>query len=115
MQVHPEILETYHRYRVAIEQDLIQFRDPLAIRSVLVLGYIVQKHIDEVIKSQKGPHDLLIVLHDDVNPRADALVHEFCGLKVICEQLGGYFIPSYSPKGSSVDALGSDVAWAMVN
>lgn len=31
---------------------------------------------DEVIEAQQRAHDLLVALHDDVNPGADALVHE---------------------------------------
>ena len=38
----------------------------------------LDKDTDKVVETKQRTHDLLVVLHDDVNPRPDALVDQFC-------------------------------------
>ena len=33
-------------------------------------------HVDEVVEAEEGAHDLLVVLHDDVNAGPDGLIHQ---------------------------------------
>lgn len=68
-----------HRDVVSVEEDLVEFGDSLAFRSVLDLCDVFQKHVDEIIESKERSSHLLVVLHEDVNARSDALVDEFWG------------------------------------
>lgn len=69
-------LATHHGDVVPVEEDLVELGDPPALRRGLVLGDVLENHVDEVVEAEEGPHDLLVVLHYDVNPRADRLVHQ---------------------------------------
>lgn len=73
------VKSTRHKHRniVAIQQNLIKFRDAFALRRVLNLGDVLEQHVDKVIEAQQCSAHLLVVLHQDVNPRADAFVDEF--------------------------------------
>ena len=60
------LLPSHHGDVVAVEQDGLQLGDPPALRRALVLGHVLQHHVDEVVEPAERPYDLLIVLHDDV-------------------------------------------------
>ena len=77
-------MKPYHCDVVAVEQDLVQLCDPPPLGRGLILGYVLQVHVDKVVKAEERPHQLLVVLHDDVDSGADGLVHELQG-----EQAGG--------------------------
>ncbi len=34
-------------------------------------------HVNEIVKSKKGAHNLLVILHDDMDSWANAFVHQF--------------------------------------
>ena len=67
----------HHRDVVAVEEDLVELGDPPSLGRGLVLGDVLEHHVDEVVEAEEGAHDLLVVLHDDVDARADRLVHQF--------------------------------------
>merc|ERR1712226_1451446 len=64
-----------HRDVVSVEEHLIEPSHPLSLAGTLVLHHVLQNHVDKVVESEQGSHDLFVVLHDDVNPRSDSLVH----------------------------------------
>lgn len=72
---------------------------------------------DEIIEAEQCAHNLLVRLHDDVNPGADTLVDQFCS--VIKHQVINFYviiIKSYHhlPSGNTVDGLISGVVVAMI-
>ena len=67
----------HHGDVVAVEEDLVELGDPPALWRGLVLGDVLEHHVYEVVEAEQGAHDLLVVLHDDVDARADRLVHQF--------------------------------------
>ncbi|KAI7796570.1 U6 snRNA-associated Sm-like protein LSm5, partial [Triplophysa rosa] len=62
----------YHCDVVAIQQNLIQFRDPSSLWSDFTVTYGHSKLAGKPVESEQSSDDLLIILHDDVNPRTDA-------------------------------------------
>ena len=70
-------MRAHHRDVVAVEEDLVELGDPPALRRGLVLGDVLQHHVDEVVEAEEAAYDLLVVLHYDVDPRADRLVDQF--------------------------------------
>lgn len=47
------------------------------IAGVVELSHILKDHVDVVVKAHQGATKLLVSLHDDPYPEADALVDEF--------------------------------------
>ena len=70
-------MHAHHRDVVAVEEDLVELGDPPALWRGLVLGDVLEHHVDKVVEAEQGAHDLLVVLHYDVDARADRLVHQF--------------------------------------
>lgn len=68
---------SYHGDVIAIEQDLVQLCDASALGRGFELGHVLQDHVDKVVESEERAHDLLVVLHDNMDSRADGLVHQF--------------------------------------
>lgn len=69
---------SYHGNVVPVEQDLVELGDASPLRGGLVLGDVLEEHVDKVIEAQQCAHYLLVILHDDVDAGADALVHQLC-------------------------------------
>ena len=51
---------------VAVEQNLIELRDALALRRDLVLGHVLEHHVDVVIEAAQRADQLLVAAHNDV-------------------------------------------------
>jgi len=66
-----------HRDVVPVQEDLVQLGHPPPLAGRLVLGHVLQHHVHEVVEPEQSAHHLLVVLHDDVHPRADGFVHQF--------------------------------------
>lgn len=62
---------------VAVQQNLIEFGDSLSFRRVLHLGDVFQQHVDEVIEAEQCSGHLFVVLHENVDAGADALINKF--------------------------------------
>lgn len=106
---------------VAVQQDLIQFRDASAFWRVFVLGHILQQHVHKVIEAEQRSDDLLVVPQNDVNSRSDAFVHELCDLVLLGMETNGLHfggeINKYTknlPRGSNVDWLTGPDIWDML-
>ena len=84
----------HHRDVVSVEEDLVELGDPPSLGRGLVLGDVLEHHVDEVVEAEEGAHDLLVVLHDDVDARPDRLVHQLCSRSKIHL---GYFISDSGP------------------
>ena len=69
-------IRSHHCDVVSVEQDLVQLGDPPALRCGLELCDVLEDHVDEVVEAQQSPHQLLVVLHDDVDAGPDRLVNE---------------------------------------
>lgn len=67
---------TYHGDVVSVEQDLVELCHPPSFGGRLVLRHVLQQHVDKVVESQQSSHHFLVVLHDDVDAGADALIHK---------------------------------------
>lgn len=67
----------YHCDIIPVEKDLIQFCNPFPFRSGLILRYILQQHVHEIVEPQKSADYLFVIFHNDVNPRPYALIHQF--------------------------------------
>merc|ERR1711872_489500 len=65
-----------HSDVIAVEQNLIEFRDPPSLGRVFIFGDVFDDHVDEVVEAQKSPDDLLVVLHDDPYSRTDTFIHQ---------------------------------------
>lgn len=70
-----EKCDSYHSYVIPIQEDLIQLCDSSALWRALVFSYILQHHVNKVVKAQESSNNFLVALHDDVDAWAYAFVH----------------------------------------
>ncbi len=45
----------------------------------VLLSYVLQDHVHELVEAAQRAYHLLVALHDDPNARVDALVNQLCG------------------------------------
>ena len=64
---------------VPIQQNLVQLGDSPALTGHLVLGHVLQHHVDEVVKAEQSADHLLIILHYNVHSGADGFINKFQG------------------------------------
>lgn len=68
-------LKNDHSNVAAIEKNLIQFCDSTTFGGCLAFCYILQQHVDEIIETLQSSYNLLVVFHNDMYSRTDALVN----------------------------------------
>mmetsp|Transcript_10883 Transcript_10883/g.45692 ORF Transcript_10883/g.45692 Transcript_10883/m.45692 type:complete len:240 (-) Transcript_10883:37-756(-) len=65
---------------VAVEQDLVEFRDHLApLGGHLIFDHIIEHHVDVHVKPPERSHHLLVRFHYDPDARPHAPIHELGG------------------------------------
>jgi len=67
----------YHGDVATIQKNLIQFCNSASFGSSFTLRHVLQQHVYKIIETLQSTHNLLVIFHNNVYPRTNALVDQF--------------------------------------